>query len=93
MREEAHALLIAVYAREGSRSQVNRQYRRLRGILARELGVEPLPETTQAYQQALALTWARSAQHAALRRRPPRTGIQHPKRGRIDSLLPGSGEP
>lgn len=45
LREEAHAVLIAIHGRIGSRSQVVRRYRRLRDILARELGELPLPET------------------------------------------------
>ena len=42
LREEAHMVLIELYGRTGSRSQVSRQYRRLRTILAAELNVEPL---------------------------------------------------
>jgi DNA-binding SARP family transcriptional activator len=61
LREEAHALLIEIYGREGSRSQVVRQYRRLRAVLAEELAVAPLPETDRTYREALARTWARSA--------------------------------
>jgi DNA-binding SARP family transcriptional activator len=53
LREEAHAVLIAVYGMSGTRSQVVRQYRRLREILRRELDVEPLPETEAAYRGAL----------------------------------------
>lgn len=64
LREEGHALLIEVYGREGTRSQVSRQYRRLRGVLARELGVEPLPETEVSYRVALEMTLGRSAERA-----------------------------
>lgn len=53
LREEAHAVLIACYAAEGTRAQVVRQYRRLREILNRELGVDPLPETEVAYRDAM----------------------------------------
>jgi DNA-binding SARP family transcriptional activator len=65
LREEAHAVLIAIYGRSGSRSQVVRQYRRLVGVLRRELDVEPLPETEIAYRTALATTIARSRAVAA----------------------------
>ena len=41
LREEAHAVLIALYGRTGSRSQIVRQYRRLCGILRSELSVTP----------------------------------------------------
>lgn len=61
LREEAHVVLIEVYARTGTRSQVTRQYRRLRSILASELGVEPLPETEVAYRAALRGCLLRSA--------------------------------
>ncbi len=67
LREEAHAVLMRVYAVTGSRAQVHRQYRRLRAILRRELQEEPLPETTAIYRVALAETVERS------RRRPPST--------------------
>jgi len=66
LREEAHALLIAIHGMTGSRSQVIRQYRRLRTVLDRELAVEPLPESEAAYHEALARTVERSRARAAL---------------------------
>jgi len=60
LREEAHAALIAVFGQTGTRSQVARQYRRLRDILERELDVDPLPETDSAYRAAMAATYDRS---------------------------------
>jgi DNA-binding SARP family transcriptional activator len=60
LREEAHAVLLAVHGRTGSRAQVVRQYRRLAALLRTELGVEPLPETDAAYHLALAQTVTRS---------------------------------
>jgi DNA-binding SARP family transcriptional activator len=65
LREEAHALIIAVHGMTGSRSQVVRQYRRLRSVLARELDVEPLPETEATYRVALSRTLERSHARAA----------------------------
>lgn len=65
LREEAHAILIAVYGRSGSRSQVVRQYRRVCAILRAELAVAPLPETDAAYRVALAISAARSRDRAA----------------------------
>ncbi|HEU0235029.1 MAG TPA: BTAD domain-containing putative transcriptional regulator [Candidatus Limnocylindrales bacterium] len=53
LREEAHAVLISYYGAQGTRSQVVRQYRRLRDILSRELDVDPLPETDLAYRAAM----------------------------------------
>lgn len=60
LREEAHAVLIALYGHFGSRSQIVRQYRRLCGILRSELSVTPLPETDATYRTALARAAARS---------------------------------
>ena len=65
LREEAHAVLIAVYGMTGTRSQVVRQYRRLREILLRELDVDPLPETEAAYRGALARSVEDSRRRAA----------------------------
>jgi DNA-binding SARP family transcriptional activator len=65
LREEAHAVLIALYGRTGSRSQIVRQYRRLCGILRSELSVTPLPETDATYRVALARANARSHERVA----------------------------
>jgi DNA-binding SARP family transcriptional activator len=65
LREEAHATLIRVHGRTGSRPQVLRQYGRLTELLDRELGVAPLPETTSAFRWAMAETIERSRQRAA----------------------------
>lgn len=73
LREEAHALIITVHGLTGSRSQVVRQYRRLRAILARELAVEPLPETEATYRLALMRTVERSRDRAAADGRPQPT--------------------
>ena len=64
LREEVHAVLIEVYGRYGSRSQVVRQYRRLCTVLARELDERPLPETDAIYRLALARTVERSLARA-----------------------------
>ena len=65
LREEAHAILIEVHGRSGTRSQVIRRYRRLASILERELGEAPLPETDATYRLALERTVARSRERAA----------------------------
>jgi DNA-binding SARP family transcriptional activator len=70
LREEAHEVLIAVHGLIGTRSQVVRQYRRLREVLARELAERPLPETDMTYRVALARTVERSLERAnAMERR------------------------
>lgn len=65
LREEAHEVLIAVHGLTGTRSQVVRQYRRLREVLARELDERPLPETDATYHVAIARTIARSRERAS----------------------------
>ena len=75
LREEAHEVMIAVHGLTGSRSQVMRQYRRVRDVLARELDVLPLPETDATYRLALARTVARSIDRAAGMERPARRGL------------------
>src|SRR6478736_2062277 len=65
LREEAHAVLIAVHGRIGSRSQVVRQHRRLQEVLQRELGETPLPDTEAIYRQALDSTMRRALERAS----------------------------
>ena len=75
LREEGHETLIKVYGASGSRSQVHRQFRRLRAVLEREIGVEPLPQTMAAYRLALAATVERSRLQAASSVFAPRHGM------------------
>ncbi len=49
--EEAHRYLMVLLARSGKRSAALAQYKRCRGILAGELGVEPDEETEALYKQ------------------------------------------
>lgn len=51
--EQAYQVLMQAYALEGNRSLVRRTYERCLSVLNRELGLEPLPETTMAYYAAL----------------------------------------
>ena len=66
LREEAHATMLRVYGRVGSRAQVLRQYRRLASLLGSELGVEPLPETDAAFRAAMVEVIERSRLRAAM---------------------------
>jgi DNA-binding SARP family transcriptional activator len=72
LREEAHAVLISVYGANGTRSQVVRQYRRLREILRRELEVDPLPETEAVYRAAMSRAVEDSRRRAASEAFAPR---------------------
>jgi DNA-binding SARP family transcriptional activator len=75
LREEAHAVLIAVHGLVGSRSQVVRQYRRLQVVLGRELAERPLPETDATYRVALRRTVERSRERAAAIEAPNHAGL------------------
>lgn len=75
LREEAHATLIEVFGRSGSRDQVVRQYRRLVRLLDRELGIEPLAETQESFRRALRQTTFRSARAVVQRALSERTEI------------------
>jgi DNA-binding SARP family transcriptional activator/predicted ATPase len=52
--EEGHRQLMELRARAGDRAGAVRQYRSLVRLLADELSVDPLPETTAAYEAILA---------------------------------------
>lgn len=49
--EEAYQTLLLAYARSGSRSQALRSYDRCVNALQDDLGIEPLPETTELYER------------------------------------------
>ena len=53
LREPVHQALMRVYAMQGRRDLVRRQYDRLANLLAEELGVEPLPQTTEEYHRLM----------------------------------------
>jgi LuxR family transcriptional regulator, maltose regulon positive regulatory protein len=50
-REDAHRLLMKVYAAQGKRASVIEQFESLQTLLKKELGVEPAPETRQVYRE------------------------------------------
>ena len=49
-REETHAALIELLARDNQRSAALKQYETCRSVLEKELGVEPQAETTRLYE-------------------------------------------
>ncbi len=49
--EEAYQILMRAYARTGRRSQALRSYTRCVQALQSDLGIEPLPETTELYER------------------------------------------
>ena len=53
LQERVHLALMQVYAAQGRRDMVRRQYDRLCTLLLEELGVEPLPETTREYHRLM----------------------------------------
>jgi predicted ATPase/DNA-binding SARP family transcriptional activator/Tfp pilus assembly protein PilF len=58
-REETHRQMMRMLARSGQRSAALAQYESCRRILANELGIEPLPETTALYERIQTATLAR----------------------------------
>jgi len=52
-QEDVHRTLMQLYVRQGRRAAALRQYQTCVGVLQRELGVEPEPETRQIYQDIL----------------------------------------
>jgi DNA-binding SARP family transcriptional activator len=53
LQERTHLAVMRLYAGQGRRDLVRRQYERLCGLLLDELGVEPLPETEQEYHRLM----------------------------------------
>ena len=53
LQEDAQRWLMKLYAWTGQRGAALRQYRECVRVLEQELGVPPLPETTQLYQAIL----------------------------------------
>jgi len=53
-REDIYCLVMRAHAAQGNRVAVKDQYETLRGLLNKELGVEPAAETLKVYRQLLA---------------------------------------
>ncbi len=53
LQETIHRTLMRLYVRQGRRAHALRQYQVCVGVLQRDLGVEPEPETRQVYQEVL----------------------------------------
>ncbi len=53
LQEKVHLALMQLYAAQGRRDMVRRQYDRLCTMLLEELGVEPLPPTTREYHRLM----------------------------------------
>ena len=62
LQEPAHRTLMRLYARQGRRSAALKQYQVCVGVLRRELGAEPEPETRQLYQDILQQRLSKSAE-------------------------------
>ena len=54
LEETVQTAILRIYAAQGRRDLVRRQYDRLCRLLLEELGVEPLPETTAEYHRLMA---------------------------------------
>lgn len=53
LQERIHLAVMRLYASQGRRDLVRRQYDRLCTLLLEELGVEPLPQTTREYHRLM----------------------------------------
>ena len=53
LAEEIHRKLISLYGQQGERAKALHQYEQCLAVLERELGTDPLPETTAVYQAVL----------------------------------------
>jgi len=62
LSEHAHRDLMRLYALTGQRNRALSHYHDLRALLARELGVEPLAETTDLFQRLLGESVLQAAQ-------------------------------
>jgi DNA-binding SARP family transcriptional activator len=54
LQERVHLAVMRLYAAQGRRDLLRRQYDRLCSLLLDELGVEPMPETTREYHRLMA---------------------------------------
>ncbi len=53
IQEVVHLAIMRIYADRGRRDLVRKQYERLRGVLAHELGVEPMTSTASSYHRLM----------------------------------------
>ncbi len=92
LQEPAHRTLMRLYARQGRRSAALKQYQVCVGVLRRELGAEPEPETRRLYQDILQQRVSQSAESEArltrttLRPRPAGPAGEGPLIGREGEL-------
>ncbi|HSN87860.1 MAG TPA: BTAD domain-containing putative transcriptional regulator, partial [Thermoanaerobaculia bacterium] len=54
LQERVHLAIMKIYASQGRRDLVRRQYDRLSQLLLEELGVAPMPQTTRDYHRLMA---------------------------------------
>ena len=90
LHEETHRRLMRLYYAAGDRAAALRQYETARGLLARELSVEPMAETRALYEQILSQALPAGRPHAVERPAPgPRAERIKPAfafAGRTDEL-------
>ena len=84
LREQTHRQLMELLHQSGDQEAALARYRALEGLLARELGVEPLPQTTLLYRRIL--EGAPSPGVAALPEQPSAPPLHLPLVGRAEAL-------
>lgn len=87
LREDAHRLLMTGYARTGNRALALRQYRHCAAVLAAELGVEPMDETSALYRSLCA-----PVSRAAAAVSPPQPAVPAPGGGDLRAVLAATRE-
>jgi len=53
LQERVHMAIMRIYAAQGRRDLVRRQYDKLSAQLLEDLGVAPMPQTTQEYHRLM----------------------------------------
>jgi DNA-binding SARP family transcriptional activator len=71
LREDVHREVMRLYARSGQRALAVRQYELCRAVLAEELAIEPMEETTLLYRQLVAAAEPRTAAQVASAEQAP----------------------
>ncbi len=86
LHEPAHRALMEAYARSGETAAAVQQYRDAAAILDRELGVAPLPETSELNQAILTGSLAATRPPEAIDHRRARPASEWPFIGRREEL-------
>src|SRR5438067_1811627 len=88
LQEPVHRALMRLYAEGGRRGAALRQYQQCVGVLARELGIEPEPQTKALYQEIL----RERPHHRAAVAESDVSRVERPSASGVESATIGRGE-